>query len=55
MFFSISGKFRLFLEQISCKIIFQKASGELLDPDHYTRARNHPPIPPQAFGKIVLY
>lgn len=31
-----------------------KASGELLDPDHYIRARNNPPIPNQAIGKEFI-
>ncbi|CAF5196626.1 unnamed protein product, partial [Rotaria magnacalcarata] len=29
--------------------IAYQASGELLDPDHYTRAKNNPHIPPQAY------
>ncbi|CAF4410256.1 unnamed protein product [Rotaria socialis] len=32
--------------------IAYQASGELLDPDHYTRAKNNPPIPPQAYGNV---
>ncbi|CAF3351750.1 unnamed protein product [Rotaria socialis] len=34
--------------------IAYQASGELLDPDHYTRAKNNPPIPPQAYGLHIL-
>lgn len=34
--------------------IAYQASGELLDPDHYIRARNNPPIPNQALGLHIL-
>ncbi|UJR37152.1 hypothetical protein I4U23_029862 [Adineta vaga] len=34
--------------------IAYQASGELLDPDHYIRARNNPLVPPQALGLHIL-
>ncbi len=53
-FFSVSGRVS-FIRILVWIFYLNKASGELLDPDHYTRARNNPPIPPQALGKIFFF
>jgi len=54
-FFSVSGRFFFSIRILVWKFYLNKASGELLDPDHYTRARNNPQIPPQALGKIFFF
>jgi hypothetical protein len=50
-FCSISGKIDRYEQINEVMSIYSKASGELLDPDHYIRARNNPSIPDQARGR----